>query len=190
MYCPCVENHGPTAPLQWRSRPRWRITRATFSRIRSRQIGYAVLINGRSAAPWGSPRALGSPSLDLKQEHKKDLRLRRITHCEAALADAKSSRAAAACTKCLAVAQESTYSVLKQILPMRVALNLPARRMVVADSFSLAQASVGRIWPHGLASRARTGGRGVCIRARDESSAVCVAIVLRVRKQSCGERSR
>lgn len=43
------------------------------------------------------------------------------------------------------------HSVLKQILLMRVALDLPATRMVVADSFTLARASVGQIWPHGLA---------------------------------------
>lgn len=87
----------------------------------------------------------------MKQEHQEDLRLCRITRCEVALAATKSSRAASACRKRLAVVQESMHSVLKQILLMRVALDLPAPRMVVADSFTLAQASVGQIGPHGLA---------------------------------------
>lgn len=43
------------------------------------------------------------------------------------------------------------HSVLKQILLMRVTLDLPAPRMVVADSFTLARAGVGQIGPHGLA---------------------------------------
>lgn len=54
------------------------------------------------------------------------------------------------------------HSVLKQILLMRVALDLRAPRMVVADSFTPAQASVGQIWPHGLAFAGEgKGQRGV-----------------------------
>lgn len=68
----------------------------------------------------------GGSSLGVKQDHQEDLRLSRITRCKVALAATRSSRAASACRKCLAVVQESMHSVLKQILLMRVALDLPA----------------------------------------------------------------
>ena len=129
-----------------------------FLGIQSRQIGYAVLINGRTTGleyHGGSPRALGSSSLDVKREHDKDLRLRGITRCKVAPADTKSSRAASACRESLTVVQEKTHSVLKQILLMQVALDLSVQGMVVADSFTLVWANAERIWPHGLASRAR-----------------------------------
>lgn len=134
----------------------------------------------------------------MKQEHKKDLRLRRITRCEVGrLAGTKSSVAASACRKeSLTVVQESTHSVLKQILLMRVA----ARPACLHREWWLQIASVprpgecvGQIWPPWPGFRGRGQGikeGGVCIRARDECSAVCVANVLRVRKQSCGRSSR
>lgn len=46
----------------------------------SRQIGYAVLINGRSEIPQRQALSSGGgSSLGMKQEHKQDSRLRRIT---------------------------------------------------------------------------------------------------------------
>lgn len=145
--------------LEWRPRPRRRISR-------TRPFGKTVSLNWLCSVdqrPVGNTMEAalepwGSSSLGMKQEHQKDLRLRRITRCEVGrLAGTKSSVAASACRKCLTVVQESTPSVLKQILLMRVALGLPAPRMVVADSFT---PGPGRVCGPDLASWPGFRGRG------------------------------
>lgn len=97
----------------------------------------------------------------MKQEHQEDSRLRRITRCKVDnLQEHRASRAASTCRKCLTVVQESTHSVLKQILLMRVPLDLPAPRVVLADSFTL---TGGEVW-------ARSGLMAWLQRARTRDS--------------------
>lgn len=97
----------------------------------------------------------------MKQEHQKDLRLRRITRCEVGrLAGTKSSVAASACRRKPDRCPRG-YALCPETDPAHPCGTrpacLPAPRLVVADSFTPAP---GRVCGPDLASRPGFRGRG------------------------------
>lgn len=168
--------------LEWRPRPRRRISRTrpfgkTVSSNCLRNVDQWPVGNTLEAAlePWGSS------SLGMKQEHQKDLRLRRITRCKVDT-HRNTELGSSFCMQEMPDRCPREYALCAETDPAHAcgAHSTCLHREWWLQIASLCgRASVGQIWPHGLAFAGEDKGQkrgGVCIRARDEGSAVCVAM--------------